>query len=95
MSNALFCDSCGMTFPENTEGSVTGNGTFTRVVDGVRKEVLRRQDQCPDCAASQQQWTSRPAVRPQIQREINARVQDEYAEEEAYKRASGAPGYGA
>lgn len=75
MSNALFCDTCTQVFPEGAEGSVSGTGTFTRVVDGIRKEVPRRQDQCPDCASAQQNgWNARPAVRPQIAREIDERI---------------------
>lgn len=56
MSNALYCDQCGQIFPEGAEGSVSGSGTFTRVIDGVRKEVPRRQDQCPECSLAQQEW---------------------------------------
>jgi len=57
MSNALICDTCTQVFPEGAEGSVSGNGTFTRTVDGVRKELNKRQDQCPTCADTQnQRW---------------------------------------
>lgn len=97
MSNALFCDSCGNIFPEDAEGSVSGNGTFTRTVDGVRKQLQRRTDQCPECAQAQaQRWNgARTLEQANVQAEIAERVRTEYAEEEAYKRASGAPGYGA
>jgi len=57
MSNALICDTCVQVFPEGADGSVSGNGTFTRTVDGVRKELNKRQDQCSECADAQnQRW---------------------------------------
>ena len=55
MSNALICDTCTAVFPEGAEGSVSGNGTFTRTIEGVRKELNKRQDQCPACAETQSQ----------------------------------------
>lgn len=63
MSNALMCDPCGQIFPEGAEGSVSGNGTFTRTVDGIRKEMQRRTDTCPECAAAQDtQWKGARAL---------------------------------
>jgi hypothetical protein len=65
MSNALICDTCTQVFPEGAEGSVSGNGTFTRTVDGVRKELQRRQDQCPQCAGEQEQrWNGARTLEP-------------------------------
>lgn len=65
MSNAIICDTCTQVFPEGAEGSVSGNGTFTRTVDGVRKELNRRQDQCPECAEQQtQRWNGARTLEP-------------------------------
>lgn len=101
MSNALICDTCVQVFPEGQEGSVSGNGTFTRTVDGVRKELQRRTDQCAPCASDQEQrWngarTLEAAKRaaPAILDNFPNDAYDEN-EMEAYKRQSGAPGYGA
>lgn len=78
MSNALICDTCGETFPEGQENSMSGNGTFTRTVDGVRKEMQRRQDQCAPCVTTQDSrmgvGTNRRALTP-AEREVTRAVE--------------------
>ena len=86
MSNALICDTCTMVFPEGAEGSVSGNGTFTRTIDGVRKELNKRQDQCPTCAETQnQRWngtrTLEAPATERAKREVLKQVQTERREE--------------
>lgn len=49
MSNAKFCDTCTAVFPEGQEGSESGIGTFTRVVDGVTKTIQQSRDTCVEC----------------------------------------------
>lgn len=94
MSNALFCDSCGNIFPEDAEGSVSGNGTFTRTVDGVRKQLQRRTDQCPECAQAQaQRWNgARTLETPATERakqEVLRTVNDKYRDETYQQNATG------
>jgi len=81
MSNALICDTCTAVFPEGAEGSVSGNGTFTRTIDGVRKELNKRQDQCPACAETQsQRWNGTRTLEAAEQNE------DAYAFERGNRR---------
>jgi len=103
MSNALICDTCTQVFPEGAEGSVSGNGTFTRTVDGVRKELNKRQDQCPTCADAQtQRWNgARTLEAPKSKTVPPSIMADDFddddatpEQEEAYKRKVGHLGYG-
>lgn len=49
MSNAKICDACSDIFPEGQEGSISGIGTFTKVVDGVSRQVQQSNDTCAPC----------------------------------------------
>jgi len=102
MSNALICDTCTQVFPEGAEGSVSGNGTFTRTVDGVRKELNRRQDQCPNCADAQnQRWNGARTLEAPKPKTVPPFMADDFddddptpgsEEAEAYNRMVGRPG---
>lgn len=49
MAIALLCDACGAMFPEGQEGSMSGMGTMTRMVEGRQQNQQARMDTCAEC----------------------------------------------
>lgn len=49
MAIALICDVCTNLFPEGQEGSISGMGTMSRIVDGRQQQQQSRMDTCAQC----------------------------------------------
>lgn len=49
MAIALICDVCTNLFPEGQEGSISGMGTMSRIVEGRQQQQQSRMDTCAEC----------------------------------------------
>jgi hypothetical protein len=68
MSNAKYCDVCTNIFPEGQEGSESGIGTFSKMVDGRAQTIQQSRDTCAECVYGRQDMQSANYTRKSLRK---------------------------